>query len=205
MKRLRCYVLAGAFASLTCTLAHADPKPVSVNCKTTKGDLDIAVQPAWSPLGAARFLQLVDDGFFTNVPLFRCVNNFICQFGAIPPHPGAKTYAPIADDPRQPALRPFKRGYLSFAGAGPNTRSTQMFITLGDNVGGLGEQAWETPFAQIMPASVQSTVAHLNTSYGDMPPWGKGPDPQKIAASDGATYLTQNYPQLDYIKSCARR
>ncbi|MBB5192832.1 cyclophilin family peptidyl-prolyl cis-trans isomerase [Silvimonas terrae] len=202
----RSHLLLSVLACLSLTLAHAaDPKPVSVVCKTTKGDLEIAVQPAWSPLGAARFLQLVDDGFFTNVPLFRCVNNFICQFGAMPPHASAKTYANIPDDPKQPALRAFKRGYLSFAGAGPNTRSTQMFITLGDNIGGLGEQAWETPFAQITPASLQSTVAHLNTSYGDMPPWGKGPDPQKIAAMDGATYLTQNYPQLDYIKSCARR
>ncbi|GGP26231.1 peptidylprolyl isomerase [Silvimonas amylolytica] len=205
MKRIRRSLLLSIVACLTLAQAHADPKPVTVTCATTKGDLDITVQPAWSPLGAARFLQMVDDGFFADVPLFRCVNNFICQFGAMPPQAHAKTYGTIADDPKQPALRPFKRGYLSFAGAGANTRSTQMFITLGDNIGGLGEQPWETPFAQLTPASIQNTMAHLNTGYGDMPPWGKGPDPQKIAAADGTAYLKQNFPQLDYIKSCKRR
>ena len=43
-------------------------------------------------------------------------------------------YATIDDDPKKPELRPFQRGWLSFAGSGPNSRSVQMFFTLGSDV-----------------------------------------------------------------------
>ncbi|KAF0811454.1 putative bifunctional phosphatase/peptidyl-prolyl cis-trans isomerase [Andreprevotia sp. IGB-42] len=185
--------------------ASKAPATVNVQCKTSKGDLDIVVEPAWAPLGAARFLQMVDDGYFKQVPLFRCVNNFLCQLGALPPRKDAKNYSPIADDTKQPALRNFKRGYLSFAGSGPNSRATHLFITLGDKIDSLGTMSWETPFGYIAPASLGNTVGQFNTGYGDMPPWGNGPDPQKIEAPDGAAYLKKNFPQLDYINSCTRR
>lgn len=203
MKRLWFIALLGAGIVLS---AYAQPEaktPVKVQCKTTKGDMTIVVEPDWSPLGAARFLQMVDAGFFKEVPLFRCVNNFICQFGAIPPRNDAKSWNTIADDPKQPALRNFKRGYLSFAGNGANSRATHMFITLGEKIDALGTMPWETPFAYIEPASLQKTVAQFNTGYGDMPPWGAGPDPQKITVADGAAYLKHNFPQLDYINSCS--
>jgi glutathione peroxidase len=44
---------------------------VVVNCETTKGPLKIVVNPSWAPLGARRFLELVDDGFFNDHPLYR--------------------------------------------------------------------------------------------------------------------------------------
>ncbi len=178
--------------------------PVKIACQTTKGKIDIIIEPTWSPLGAARFLQMVDDGFFRDVPLFRCVDNFLCQFGAVTPRPGVKRYSTIADDPKNPALRHFKRGFLSFAGNGENSRATHMFITLGENVESLGTMPWETPFGYITPESMQQTVSRFNTSYGDIAPWGRGPDPQKITAIDGAMYLKMNFPALDYIQACIR-
>lgn len=177
---------------------------IHVTCETTKGRIDIVVQPEWSPLGAARFLQLVDDGHFHDLPLFRCVENFLCQFGAVPPRPGVKNYSTIPDDPKQPQLRPFRRGYLSFAGYGDNSRATHMFITLGDHLDGLGNMPWETPFGYVTEAGMRDTVSRFTTSYGDIAPWGKGPDPQRIEAPDGASYLKQNFPLLDYITSCKR-
>ena len=102
------------------------------------------------------------------------------------------------------APHPFKRGYLSFAGNGDNSRSTDMFITLGENVDSLGKMPWETPFGFVNPESMQKTVSQFNTKYGDIPPWGKGPDPQRLPAPDGASYLNNNFPQLDYILSCKR-
>ncbi|KPC49544.1 peptidylprolyl isomerase [Amantichitinum ursilacus] len=178
-------------------------EPVRVLCQTTQGDMAIKVNPDWSPLAARRFLQLVDDGFFTRMPLFRCVEGFICQMGAALPHKGLKNYPAFADDPPQPELRHFKRGYLSFAGAGPNTRSTYLFITLGDKVDSLGANPWETPFGVVEAESMQKTVSHFYTGYGDMAPWGKGPDAQKIGTLDGAAYLKRDFPQLDYINTCA--
>jgi cyclophilin family peptidyl-prolyl cis-trans isomerase len=178
---------------------------VTVSCETTKGNMEIVVRPSWSPLGAERFLQLVDDGFFQNIPLFRCVDNFLCQFGAALPRKDAKAYSPIRDDPKLPELRRFKRGFMSFAGNGENSRATHMFITLGENVESLGTMPWETPFGYVTPESMEKTVSRFTTSYGDIAPWGKGPDPGRIGSADGAEYLKQNFPQLDYIVSCKRR
>jgi len=178
---------------------------VRVLCVTTKGDVEIVVQPDWSPVGAARFLQLVDDGFYKDIPLFRCVDNFLCQFGAPLRRNDARSYSPIRDDLRMPALRNFRRGYMSFAGNGPNSRSTHMFITLGDNIEALGTMPWETPFGFVTADSMQKTVSRFTTSYGDIAPWGAGPDPQRIEAADGAAYLKSNFPLLDYITSCSRR
>ena len=38
-----------------------------VTCKTTKGDLTIQVTPEFAPLGAARFLDLVDSGIIVTI------------------------------------------------------------------------------------------------------------------------------------------
>jgi peptidyl-prolyl cis-trans isomerase A (cyclophilin A) len=192
--------------TLNITTKKEDGMAQSVNviCETTKGPVDIAVYPEWSPLGAARFLQLVDDGFFKDVPLFRCVENFLCQFGSVPPRPGAKTYSTIRDDPKVPSLRHFQRGFLSFAGNGEHSRSTHMFIVLGEQIDSLGTMPWETPFGLVQADSMRNVVARFNTSYGDIPPWGAGPHPSRIEAADGAAYLRRNFLALDYIRSCRR-
>ena len=44
-----------------------------VTCRTTQGLLRIEVYREWSPLGADRFLELVKDGFYTDIGFFRCV------------------------------------------------------------------------------------------------------------------------------------
>ena len=54
---------------------------VAVDCTTTKGPLKITINTAWAPVGAQRFLDLVDDHFFDNHPLYRAVDNFLVQFG----------------------------------------------------------------------------------------------------------------------------
>ena len=70
------------------------------------------------------------------VGLFRCVKNWIVQFGiAGDPAVGRKWRAAgsVRDDPQwlpadgDPEAR-FKRGLLSFAGAGANSRATEMFL-----------------------------------------------------------------------------
>ncbi len=38
---------------------------IEVGCSTTKGDIVISVYPQWAPLGAERFIQLVQDDFYT--------------------------------------------------------------------------------------------------------------------------------------------
>jgi hypothetical protein len=43
---------------------------VKVLCSTTKGDITIAVYPEWAPLGAAHFLELVKDEFYTGYYIY---------------------------------------------------------------------------------------------------------------------------------------
>ena len=51
-------------------------------CATTQGPLSMLVHHKWAPLGAQRFLEMVASGYMNHgVPLMRCVQNFLCQFG----------------------------------------------------------------------------------------------------------------------------
>lgn len=175
---------------------------VHVACKTTKGELEIVVMPEWSPRGAQRFLEMVDEGYFTNLPLFRCIDGFICQFGPTFPKANAKPYPTLIDDPAIPNLRHFKKGYMSFAGYGPNTRSTHIFIALGEPAS-LGSQPWETPFAYVTQTTFDATAAKFTTRYGEMAPTGNGPDGPTIEGPGGEEYLRTHFPELDYFEACS--
>lgn len=186
--------------------AYQSPPPVAqgesvkVICDTSKGPLDITVVPEWSPLGAERFFKMVDDGYFSGVPFFRCMEKFVCQFGP-KPGGGGKSYPAFPDDPKKPELRKFKPGYLSFAGFQPNSRAYHIFIALSD-ADSLGSQQWETPFGYVNEMSV---VNQLYKGYGEMGPHGKGPEPAKIDAADGAQYLAKEFPLIDSFTSCRRK
>jgi len=173
---------------------------IPVVCETTKGPLTILVKPDWSPKGAERFLQLVDEGYYNGAPLFRCISGFVCQFGPIPQKPN--THPPIQDDSPRPDLLPFKAGYVSFAGYASHSRSTHVFIAF-DSVASLGTQPWETPFGFVTDETM-STLRSFYTSYGESAPTGKGPEGQKIEAPDGNDYL-KGFPELDYFRSCVRK
>ncbi len=97
---------------------------VNVGCKTTKGDLLLEVYPDWAPVGAARFLTLVHDGFFTDVALFRTVAGFLSQFGISGDPSLSSKYPDIEDDPD--LQLGIKQYYLSYAGHGVDSRGTQV-------------------------------------------------------------------------------
>ena len=192
-----------AAAAAEFAASAAREKPTLVRCATTKGNVDVVVQPWRAPLGAARFLELVDAGHFSRLPLFRCVSGFICQFGYRPAGDGGATEpSSIPDDPMPRGLA-FKRGDVSFAGGGPNTRSSHLFVTLGKSVKSLGREPWETPIGYVTAETMESTVSRWHTSYGDMPPFGHGPDPGRII-QEGQAYLDTNFPKLDYFLKCER-
>src|SRR6185312_9068237 len=101
--------------------------------------------------------------------------------------------AAIADDP---VTHSNLAGTITFAAAGRNTRTTEVFINLRDNA--RLDKAGFAPFGVVVEGL--ATARELDGDYGDTPPNGHGPDPGQIARS-GAAYLTRNFPRLDVIYS----
>ena len=162
---------------------------------TTKGDFVVEAHRDWAPLGADRFFNLVKNGFYDDATFFRIIPGFMAQFGIHAKPAVSKVWesATIKDDP---ATQSNKRGYLSFATSGPNTRTTQMFINFGDN-SRLDGQGF-APFAMVIEG--MDVVDKLYSGYGEGAPGGSGPEQGRIQ-HEGKVYLDKDFPQLDSIKS----
>jgi peptidyl-prolyl cis-trans isomerase A (cyclophilin A) len=162
---------------------------------TSKGPFVVEVHRDWAPRGADRFYNLVKNGFYDNARFFRVIEGFMVQFGinGDPNVAGAWRDADIKDDP---VTQSNERGTITFATAGPNTRTTQVFINFGDNAG-LDGQGF-SPFGKIV--SGMEVVDSLYGGYGEGAPNGNGPDQGRIQ-SQGNAYLEQDFPKLDFIKS----
>jgi len=189
---------APAKASLTdpSKLTEKAPESFKVKLATTKGDITIEVTRAWSPNGADRFYNLVKAGYFTDIAFFRAISGFMCQFGihGDPAVSAAWREAKIPDDKGGAASN--TAGMVTFATAGPNTRTTQLFINLADNTR-LDSMGF-TPFGKVVEG--MDIVKKLNTEYGEGAPQGRGPNQTKVQAM-GNEYLKKDFPNLDYIKS----
>jgi peptidyl-prolyl cis-trans isomerase A (cyclophilin A) len=160
--------------------------------ETTKGNFTIEVKPDWAPIGADRFKQLVDSGFFESAKFFRVLPGFIVQFGlAANPADNGKWDKRLADDPVKTSN---KRGTITYATAGPGTRTTQLFINFGDN-NFLDKQGF-SPFGEVVEG--MDVVEQLYSGYGEGYPQGKGPD-QGSVRSKGNAYLEPQFPKLDGI------
>lgn len=171
------------------SLTGQAPDVFDVEMTTTKGSFTVKVTRAWAPLGADRFYNLVKHGFFTDAAFFRNVPGFIVQFGlsADPAVNNVWHNANIKDDPGKQSNAP---GTITFATAGPNTRTTQLFINFGNNTF-LDSQGF-SPFGKV--TSGMDVVKNLYSGYGERPDQGS------ITAL-GKAYLDKNFPNIDSIKS----
>lgn len=162
---------------------------------TSKGDFVIEVHRDWAPVGADRFYNLVKNGYYNDTRFFRVVKGFMAQIGihGSPEMNTAWRDARIADDP---VVKSNVRGYVSFATAGPNTRTTQFFINYSDGNSRLDGMGF-APFGQVM--SGMDVVDALYGEYGEGAPQGRGPHQGRIQA-EGNAYLMRDFPQLDYVK-----
>ena len=167
---------------------QAPPKYLA-KFSTSKGDFTIEVIRSWAPRGADRFYNLVLNGFFDEARFFRVVPGFMVQFG-IPADPKVAAVWREARIPDDPVKEGNKRGTVTFATAGPNTRTSQMFINFGDNRA-LDQQG----FAAI--GRVTEGMKIVDSLYAG---YGERPDQDRIQ-SQGNAYLTKEFPKLDYIKT----
>jgi peptidyl-prolyl cis-trans isomerase A (cyclophilin A) len=176
-------------------LKEQSPDVLRAKFTTTKGDFVVEVKRAWAPRGADRFYNLVKNGFYDNAGIFRVLPGFVAQFGISARPEVARIWA-RATIPDDPAKQSNLRGYITYAMAGPNTRTTQLFINLADNprLDAMGF----APFGKVIEG--MDIVDSFYSGYGEGAPTGKGPDQGRLT-NEGKAYLDKNFPRLDIIKS----
>jgi peptidyl-prolyl cis-trans isomerase A (cyclophilin A) len=172
-------------------LNETAPEKFKVKFDTSKGEFMVEVTRAWAPNGADRFFNLVKNGFYDNCKFFRNIEGFMVQFGinGNPKINAGMMKARIKDDP---VTQSNKRGYITFAMGGPNTRTTQLFINYGDN-SRLDKDGF-SPFGKVTKG--MSVVESLYNQYG-----GKPGDAQEQIQLEGNAFLEKNFPKLDFIKT----
>jgi peptidyl-prolyl cis-trans isomerase A (cyclophilin A) len=164
------------------------PAKFKAQFETTKGTFVVDVTRAWAPNGADRFYNLVKYGFFDGTKFFRVLPGFMAQFGIHgDPAIAAKWQrANISDDK---VVESNKRGFVTFATAGPNTRTTQLFINYGDNA--RLDASGFSPFGKVSKG--MEVVDKIFSGYGEQPDQG-------AINAEGNKYLEANWPKLDAIK-----
>jgi peptidyl-prolyl cis-trans isomerase A (cyclophilin A) len=173
------------------------PDKYRIKFETTEGDVIVAVTREWAPNGADRLYNLIEMGYFTDIAFYRVIDNFMAQFG-MHPRPevnAAWKGAQIKDDP---VTQSNTRGMMTFATAGPNTRTTQFFINFKDN-SNLDKMGF-SPVGEVV--SGMEVVDALYKDYGEGAPRGRGPAQPKMHKL-GKKYLDENFPDLDYIKTAS--
>jgi peptidyl-prolyl cis-trans isomerase A (cyclophilin A) len=209
MKTFRTLIVLAAVAALAVSVASAQapaaakpnlknpaafkeqaPAMYKASFETSAGTFVVEVHRDWAPIGADRFYNLVKNGFYDDVRFFRVLDGFMAQFGmsGSPAIQAAWRAQQLKDDPVKESN---KRGYITFATSGPNSRTTQVFINFDDNAG-LDKQGF-APFGQVTQG--MNVVDKLYSGYGR----NNVPDQGRIIA-EGNAYLTKTYPKLDYVK-----
>ena len=156
--------------------------------ETTRGRFVVQVTRSFAPLGADRFYNLVRLGFYDKACFFRVVQGFVAQFG-IHGDPQVSQLWRTAWIPDEPAAQSNVRGSVSFAAAGPGTRSTQLFINLIDNAR-LDSMGF-APIGTVVEG--MGVVDRLYSGYAEKPS-------QPRIQQEGNAYLERDFPSLDCIR-----
>ena len=143
--------------------------------------------------------ELVSNGFYDDCRFFRVLPGFISQFG-INGDPNVMSKWRSSSIPDDPVKVSNSRGTVVFATAGPNTRTTQIFInTRAEGNAFLDKQGF-SPFGVVLEG--MDVVDKLYSGYGEGAPGGKGPN-QALIQKKGNSYLVESYPNLSYISKAA--
>merc|ERR1712216_996718 len=200
MKIAACLILAVTVSAFPSPLKLAEIEgqapPVftaELNMDSPAGKVLVEIHRDWAPKGADRFYQLIKSGFFNQARIFRVVPNFVVQFGINGDPAIQQQYrgaaANLLDDPVKPGLSN-KKGTVTFATAGPNTRTTQLFINTGDNYN-LDSMGF-APIGKVVQGMDQ--VGKIYSGYGEQPDQGQ-------IQTAGNKYLQASFPKLTYFTS----
>jgi len=178
------------------TVANLDPSNENDNDASNK--FRIQLHPEWAPIGVERFEELTDANFWDDMRIFRIVPNFVSQFG-ISSYPKVQTEwetkGPIVDDP---VVSTNSRGTVSFATAGENTRTTQIFINTGNGNARLDGMGFAPIGEVLVPASSSGGYGGMDVVDRFYAGYRELPDQGSIKAM-GLEYLDAEYPMLSYF------
>jgi len=166
-----------------------------VKVETTAGDFVVEVHRDWAPVGSDRFLALVSEKYFDDSRFFRVVAGKWAQFGIAgePRVSQAWRGRKIVDDPvRQKNLM----GYVAFAMTGPDTRTTQVYINLGDN-SERNDPMGFAPFGKVTEG--MDVVEKLYSGYGENSGGGMRAGKQDRMFLEGNAFLDAQFPKLDKL------
>lgn len=171
------------------------PDSFLVTITTTKGVVVAKAHRDWSPLAVDRFYQLVSGNVWKDARIFRVVPGFVVQWGLTGDSAVDNKWR-NARVPDEPVKVSNKRGTMSFARGGPQSRTIQVFINLVNNdrlddmaAGGV---AGYPPFAEITQG--MEVVDKLESKYGEQPGALQGQ-----ISTRGWGPIDQQFPGLDRI------
>jgi peptidyl-prolyl cis-trans isomerase A (cyclophilin A) len=179
--------------------AAAKPEPAPdvyrVLLDTSQGPITVEVTKDWAPQAHERFYTLVKMGYYDEARFYRVIRGFVAQFGLHRDPAVTATWAQLTmkDDPRKESN---KRGTLAFAQAGPNSRTTQVFLNLADNK--VLDKEGFVPFGRVVEG--MENADKLFFGYGELAPAGSGPDPEE-AGRKGNRYIVPSFPRMDWVKT----
>ena len=175
-------------------LQDTAPETYTIRFETTKGQFDVQVHRAWSPLAADRLYQMVDHEYFDYAIFYRVTEDFVAQFGSS--NRLLKEQWMAAPIPDEPVTERNLRGRMSWARAGQNNRGSDLFINLVDNpkldtVEYLGVRGYP-PFGEVIDG--MDIVEKLYDVYGE----DLMPEMDRMYTDRNG--FMQMYPGLDYVK-----
>jgi peptidyl-prolyl cis-trans isomerase A (cyclophilin A) len=170
------------------------PDSFVVEIVTSEGAFDVAMHRAWSPLGVDRMYHLMTNDFYAGARFYRIASGFVAQWGfsGTPALDSIWEALPIDDEP---VVESNVRGTVSYARAGPETRSYTLFVNLVDNA-----RLDAVPAGGVVGyPPIGNVVRGLDVIDGFYPGYTDDPPQQDSIAQLGNEYLRRSYPQLDSI------
>ena len=140
---------------------------------------------------------MTDSGFWDGCRFFRVLPGFIVQFG-INGNPAIQSKWRGENLPDDTVRVSNERGTVVFATAGPNTRTTQLFINTREQGNAFLDKQGFAPIGRVIEG--MDVVDQMYAGYGEGAPAGKGPN-QGLIQLRGNAYLRESYPKLSYIES----
>ena len=179
-------------------LARTGPDSFLVQLETSRGIVDLVVHRAWSPLGVDRVYFLLREGYYDGARFFRVVPGFVVQWG-ISRDSAVNRIWNDRDLPDEPVRQSNTRGRVSYARAGPNTRSVQLYVNLADNA----RLDTATVFGFPPIGEVRGGMAVMDSMFAGYScrrgSQGTCPSQDSIQAQ-GEAYLGRVFPKLDAIR-----